>query len=1212
MQKIVLAALTWVSVCVPLHADTEELTNRLEQIRPELVRQFSLPIKHWRFYQPAVTGAEQTDFDDRAWQEVSPEFSWQGSDSNAMFRAQITIPATIAGQPVEGAAVRLQLRMTNRCELYVDGQLRDAFRANLAGRYTLTEHARPGQAFTVALRANGQSNNRFQFARLYCDVLPDFDRYVDDLMFLDLLLKHVSADQQAIVEQALAASESCIQFTNVTADNLSAVRSQLALARAALAPVAAITKKYDVYYVGHAHIDMNWQWTWPETIDVCHRTWNSAMNLMDEFPDFRFVQSQPGAYVPIEEKYPDEFRRMQAKNAAHQWDPVGGLWNESDTDIPSGEGLARSFLLGQRYYKAKFGSYAVTGWLPDSFGHSRQLPQIMQLSGIRNFYHMRCGNGMEFTWWQGPDGSRVLKANTPSYDTRPTLDQLVVPMENETRFGLPQSLVIFGVGDHGGGPTREQILHIMSYQQDPIFPRVHFISADDFFDQLARQPEAKSLPVVDTDLQYVFPGCYTTHADAKKAIREGENSLYSAEVLSSLAAMAGRPYPAAEFNEAWKPVAFAQFHDIAAGSAIHSTYDWMKEEMAPGFKFAREQTDKSLDALAGSVDTRGPGDEAIVVWNTLSFQRDDLVAAALPNAARYHSVIDRQGRRFPAQADGEALVFVARAVPGFGHAVYFPQTAAGAPDGVALREDSGGYELETPALEMKIDKTTGAMARFYSKPAKWNVIGAANDGNSFELMGDTGNAWNMRYTGTNRVLTTEGAHVSRLADGPVFARVRVSHAFGKSSYTQDVTVYGALPRVDVPTTVDWQEDSELLKIRLPINASHLEASAQIPSGSMVRPVNGQECPGQKWMDVSETTPGPVRDGLPLDMSPLFNSNCERDFDGHGGAFPAGRLPNAGIHKLGPNEVPFKLSGNSTNTPDNAVAAGQQLPLPEGVSGHTLYLLAACANGSHWTDMGFRLADGSVVSAAFPLNEWKSDNYPDNSAGLVISIRRSPAGRKAVSPTLWIVKVPLPRKASELILPRDPRVHLFAATIATEPVSASPYGLSVLNDSKYGFDVTNDVFRLTALRSSAKPDPRPDQGTQTFTYSLYPHAGDWRSAHTDEQALGLNIPLLATVTTAHPPTGQTPGLSIVNAGGNGDLVVSALKHAEDGEGYILRFYEATGEDTLARVNFDWPVRAEETDILERPVADQRLNVQGSSVSVPVGHNEIVTIRVKRVE
>ncbi|HEV2453534.1 MAG TPA: glycoside hydrolase family 38 C-terminal domain-containing protein, partial [Verrucomicrobiae bacterium] len=932
------------------------------------------------------------------------------------------------------------------------------------------------------------------------------------------------------------------------------------------------------------------------------------MNLMDQFPDFKFVQSQPAAYVPIENLYPDEFARMQQMSAEGKWDVVGGLWNESDTDIPSGEGLARSFLLGQSYFKSKFGKYAVTGWLPDSFGHTWQLPQIMELSGIKYFYHMRCGNGMELTWWESPDGSRVLKANTPSYDAKPQLDQLVVPMQNETRFRIPQSVVIFGVGDHGGGPTRQQILRIQSFQQDPIFPKVHFMGADEYFEQLAQQPTAASLPVVDSDLQYTFEGCYTTHADLKKAIRDSENTLYSAEVLSSLAAMSGLSYPTEAFDDAWKPAAFAQFHDIAAGSAIHSTYDWMHKQLAPAFAFEKEQTEKSLDALTASADTRGVGAAAIVVWNTLSFTRDDVVKVTLADPGRYHSVIDSNGQKFSAQKfDKNTLAFVAHGVPAFGYKVYFPSADSGPPDGVTLTESGNAYEIESPAFDLTIDKATGDFSKLYSKSAGWNVFGNSPHADAFELLGDNGTAWTIRYSDEDQILANEGASVSVLDNGPVFTRVRVSHAFGKSTFTQDVIVYGALDRIDVPTTIDWHEKAELLKIRWPVSAAHLEAAAQIPFGSKVRPVNGQECPGQKWMDVSATVPAPVADAAPLNLTTLFNSRCSENFDGDGARFPANRLPKAGIHRLGDFQVPFDLPGFHAGQPDNVVASGQSIPLPASAGGNTLFLLAARSKERVGTDVGFQFADGTTEFKAFDLNNWKLDAYADNQAGLDFPYEHSGNGRRATAPTMWIAQVPIPDGATALLLPQDSGFHIFAATVGSNPESPALHGLSVLNDSKYGFDVTNGVFRLTALRSSGRPDPDPDEGNQHFTYSLYPHAGSWMAAHTDERALDLNIPLLSAVTTPHPPEEQLPSLTLENAGGKGDLIATALKRAEDGNGYILRFYEADGQDTQARVTFDKPMHVTETDILERPAEDQAVMTDGNSVTLPVHHNRIITLR-----
>ena len=1202
-----MAALAFIGQGV--HGDT--ITDKLTALEPGAVQLLSVPVEHWRFHLPDVAGGEQVSFDDHTWTEVVPGYSWPVENTKTWFRATVTIPTMIAGQSTEGLPVRLDVGMDDDGELYVDGRLKEAFHWD-EGHYTLTEHAQAGQTFHLAVRGiNGPGNGQLHFARLYFNALPVLERYLDAAKYVELLAARVGGNERQALESALHASEGEILFTEIAATNLAEVRTQLTGALGALAPVAAYTRKYDVYYVGHAHIDMNWLWPWTETIDVCHRTWNSAMNLMEEFPQFRFMQSQPGAYVPIEAQFPDEFARMQSMVARGQWQPAGGLWNESDTDIPGGEGLAESIMLGQRYFKAKFGRYAVTGWLPDSFGHTWQLPQIMRQAGIRYFYHTRCGNVQGITLWEAPDGSRVLKVNTDNYDEDVQLEQLAVPAVNEKRLNLPQSLVVFGVGDHGGGPTREHILRIQSFQDNPILPQVHLAGADDYFAQLERRPAAAALPVVDTDLQYTFEGCYTSHGDIKKALRSHENNLYSAQVLASLAAWLGRPYPVKEFGEAWKPVTFAQFHDIACGTAMHATYDWMHEQLVPALRTETNQIEQCLDFLTSQADTRGPGSRPIVVWNTLAFGRDDVVRAPVDYAGQYHSVVDQAGRRYPAQAaSGSELVFVARNVPAFGHLVYFPQTNACSSDGITLRVTGEAYAVDTPSLSFDVSKADGAMTRFVSKPAAWNVFGGAVDGNAFELLGDTGSAWDINYTGTQRTLADEGFSLQLLDDGPVFSRLRVTHVLGHSTYSQDIVAYGALPRIDVPTTVDWQEEHTLLKVRFPLNATNLDAQAEIPFGSIHRPVNGQECPGQRWMDVSEVAQAVVQTATPLDLSAWFNARATENFDGAGFAYAADLLPVAAHYRLGLAQVPFDLPGSSSNRMDNVASAGQWLPLPASAQGDTLYLLAVCVNRGRSADLGFQMMDGSVQTRIFPISDWVVRDAPDNEAGFTFADRQAAAGKQSgVATHLWVIPVPMPKGATGLILPHDGEVHIFAATVAQRPVQSAQYGLSVLNDCKYGFDVTNHVFRLTALRSASDPDPHPDQGPQNFTYSLYPHAGGWREARSDQKALALNVPLFARVTTPHVAAGKLPMLAVENVGGTGHLVVSALKHSEDGNGYIVRFYETDGADTRARIQFGQTIRVAETDLLEQTVTNRVLVAHRKSVTLPVGHNQIISLRLE---
>jgi alpha-mannosidase len=445
-------------------------------------------------------------------------------------------------------------------------------------------------------------------------------------------------------------------------------------------------------------------------------------------------------------------------------------------------------------------------------------------------------------------------------------------------------------------------------------------------------------------------------------------------------------------------------------------------------------------------------------------------------------------------------------------------------------------------------------------------------------------------------------------DGPVFTRVRVSHAAGKSSYTQDLIFYGALPRIDVPTAVNWHEVHATLKVLMPVNETNLEAAGQIPYGSITRPATGQECPAQKWMDVSQIAPQPLSAADPLDLSPLFNARCADNFDGVGNAYPAALLPAAGRHRLGPNEVPFELPGSATNRFDCISCSGQQLNLPDHPSGNTLYLLAACINGGRWVKMGFQQAGGNTEFRLFPLNDWVVNLFPDNQAAFTFPYRQTRGGQQPVPSSIWIAQISIPTGTTALVLPEDSAVRIFAASVGPIPAAPARYGLSVLNDGKYGFDVTNGVFRLTALRSATDPDPQADQGAQVFTYSLYPHAGGWREARTEEQALSLNLPLLATVAASHAPNGSVPTLSVQNIGGKGDLIVTGLKHCEDGDGYILRFYEADGVDTEARIECGQTMRIEESDLLEQPVTKHPLTVQGKSVTLPVGHNQIITLRL----
>ena len=1220
-RRILFLLLTGLLLCLASpRAWADALTDKLALLAvAQVVPQ---PLDQWRFHKLDVPGGEAADFDDSRWQTVAPGFTWTGENTKVWFRTRYVVPETIGGVPTRGTVLRLDMGMDDDAEVYVNGKFLLKFNWD-AGQMTLTDHAQPGQVFTLAVRGiNGPGTGELRHARLVYSLFAPIERYAREAQFVDRISGAMPPTAQARTRATLAQSEGQIDMPALESRDYARAEVSLVAARKTLLALAPLTRSYDVYYVGHAHIDMNWLWTWPETVDVCHRTWDSAMHLMDLYPDFGYVQSQPGAYRAIQQQFPAEFARMQETQKRGQWDPVGGLWNESDTNMPSGEGLARSLFLGQRFFKTNFGKYATTGWLPDSFGHSWQMPQLMQGAGLENFYHTRCGDGIRFAWWQSPDGSRVLKANTDSYDEPITPDQMVRPWEIERSYGLKEALVVFGVGDHGGGPTREMIEQGKEFQADPLFPKVHFVTADAFFQRLRAalhakplpvvdkdlQPESfpvANLPVVDSDLQYTFTGCYTTHADLKKAVRSSENNLYAGEVFSSLAAMQGQPYPVSGFEEAWKPTAFAQFHDIMCGSAIHSTYDWMHQQLAPAFAFEQAQTGRALATLTAGVDTRGgrAGEQAVVVWNPLSFARTDAVRLTVGNSA--HWTRARDGANVvPVQAiDAHTLAFIAPDVRAFGHKTFFLGTGPAPRPAMLARETADGVTLENPFLRATIARDTGLITSLYDKKAGRELIPTGQPANLLQVLGDNGNAWDIGYTGEQHPLTT-GAVVTLVTSGPVCAVVRVTHTWGKSTFTQDVTLWNALPRLDVPTTVDWHEHGQLLKVAFPLAMAHPAARVGIPYGSIERPTTGQENPGQKWMDVSETPQSPVAGAKALDLSGLRNQDSAVGFDTQGRGYPPALMPPAGVHPFGAARLPFRLSARGG--PDNITCDGQIVPAALG--GGTLYLLGAGALGSQGGTLTFVRADGSRVPAPFTLGDWVVGGAGRNEDALALDYRLSETGGedRVSRPHLWIAAVPLPAggAVTRIILPRNPLLHLFALTVGSAPRLTPLYGLSVLNDGKYGSDTTGSTFRLTLLRSSHDPDPNPDEGLQTFTYSLLPHAGDWRAARSEQAGLALNVPLSASLTTAHGGR-PAPALSLMGAP---NLVAGALKHCEDGPGYILRLFETQGRNTVAHLTFSRPVHVQETDLLERPIRKRAITTEGGGVSFPVGHDQIVTLHI----
>ncbi|MEA3401803.1 MAG: glycoside hydrolase family 38 C-terminal domain-containing protein [Armatimonadota bacterium] len=443
-----------------------------------------------------------------------------------------------------------------------------------------------------------------------------------------------------------------------------------------LAPLGAAAREYAVYCCGHAHIDMNWMWSWPETVAVCHDTFSTMDALMDEFPGFHFSQSQASVYLAMQEHAPELLERIRQRVAEGRWEVTASQWVEGDKNMASGEILCRHLLYTRRWFEENLGlSYdrVKIDWEPDSFGHCWTLPGILQRGGVRRYYHhrssgprlqsMSSGETSQLFWWEGKDGSRILafddSPNGYNNEIAPRMTHLLFDLERHT--GLKMMLWVYGVGDHGGGPTRRHLRAAQEMAQWPIWAEVKLTTTEEFFSEAERRIEQQGLelPVHRGELNFVFEGCYTSQSRIKFANRRGESALVDTEAIAVLASrVAGLDYPRDELVACWRRAMFLQFHDILPGSGVKETVEHAMGQFqetlattgmiqARGLRAIAERidtsslqpaerpgaTDLGLGAGAGDgawwggVSTRGAGErggEPFVIFNPAPFERDAL------------------------------------------------------------------------------------------------------------------------------------------------------------------------------------------------------------------------------------------------------------------------------------------------------------------------------------------------------------------------------------------------------------------------------------------------------------------------------------------------------------------------------------------------------------------------------------------------------------
>jgi alpha-mannosidase len=605
-----------------------------------------------------------------------------------------------------------------------------------------------------------------------------------------------------------------------------------------LLPLADRAAAFEVHFVGHSHIDMNWLWRRPDTDAVVLRDMASVLALMDDYPEMRFTHSQPATYEIVRTQAPVLFERIKGHIGSGRWEPATLQWVEGDTNMASSEATARQLLEAVRYSRDVLGAQPNVLLAPDTFGHAGNLPQLVASAGGRAYYHHRANPGHAAEtiwpayWWEGQDGTRVLALSTPTYSGEITAGdaaRLAVLFARDK--GLSAAMFFYGVGDHGGGPTRESLETLRYLQAQPLLPQMKCSTVADFADAVA----GPQLPVHRGESATTFEGCYTTHTDTKVLNRQGESLLETAETLAALAGVE------ADLGLAWKTVLFNQFHDILDGSAIRQVYeDQAAEFEADVWSVAQPVIDESLAALAG---------DGITVVNPLGWDRTDVVCVpGVPGVPGAGAVFVRanNGETTIGQHTEDGLVFLAT-VPAFATAVYTVGDAAEVPD-MAVDEDERYLRIGEHGIRIRKEAGVLTSQKDFRPELAHNVLTVADE-HPHDM-----SAWDIRDVHAEHSLL-RGAQTTIVERGPVRTVVEVRHAVRRSTITERIAFYAGLPRIDFEADIDWREPGgdqagvPSLKVSFATPLTRPEAWFETPFAAVERPADGQESPALRWAAV---------------------------------------------------------------------------------------------------------------------------------------------------------------------------------------------------------------------------------------------------------------------------------------------------------------------------------------------------------------------------
>lgn len=832
---------------------------------------------------------------DGQWKDYVMGTAWNQVDAHRWFRTTITIPESMDGKHVEFLITtgrEGEWDATNpQMIFYLDGQLIQGIDVNHR-EVTISGKAKAGDSYEIAVLAYSGMVEGDLVIHTYLIAVDDRVQklYYDLLIPLQsaYVLKKADEENYRRVLQSMAPALDALDLRDAYSEKFySSIEKAEQILKEAF--YSEERECPTVSAIGHTHIDIAWLWTVEQTREKVLRSFSTVLRLMEQYPDYKFMSSQPILYQFVKEQEPEMYEKIKERIREGRWEVDGAMWLEADCNLTGGESLVRQIIKGHRFFLEEFGKESKSLWLPDVFGYSAALPQILKKSGIPYFMTTKIAWNQydqlpnDTFIWKGIDGSEVFAfmPTTTDYDKDQGLNISFSDTRNTTTYtGIvnpnmalgtfkrfqnrdltEDTLMLFGFGDGGGGPTKEMLESAERLKYGiPGIPKIRQEFEQDYFDRTYEKiHDLPNMPTWDGELYFEYHrGTLTSMARNKRSNRKNEILYTQMETASCMAGIEKDEQLQNVLDKGWDILLINQFHDIVPGSSIKPVYEQTDKEYHEIEEAGKEELNRVVSAAVGRLSMEKEG---VVVMNTQGYERDDLVV--LDDGTEIPRLVDEDGRNVPAQktADGRYLLYVSH-IPPLGYKKLYETEE--------LLEESTGkewdYTFENPFIKVCFNEKM-EITSLYEKEAEKELIQDGRCGNVLRTYEDRPmqwDNWDIDVFYQRKPYEADWYSPARVIEnGEVRMVVEFECGFLDSTVTQQVCLYHQIPRIDFRTKADWKTHHVILKTHFPVDVNTTRASYEIQFGNVERETTNNyswdtakfEACGHKWADLSENSSG---------------------------------------------------------------------------------------------------------------------------------------------------------------------------------------------------------------------------------------------------------------------------------------------------------------------------------------------------------------------